>query len=161
VTVYVTTLEDTVDVGAIADTTPLAVIPDGSAASVTAGKVSTAAWPTLTAAMSASAIEAVTVSFEISEIVAKPEELDDELELAVLVEDAEPDPLLEAPEEPAPTVDPTVPFNAVITPPTGAVRVQAAKFASSVATVWVSVVMLELLPPLPEPTPSRAWFSWV
>lgn len=133
-----------VAVGAIAVTLAAALTP------VIAGKVTFATWPTVTEAMSASAMFAVTVMAETSAIVTKPEELPDDEDEPV---DDDPEPDAPAPDDPDPEPDepddpdapdepPTVPFTATTSPAIGAVRVVAERFDLAVASA------------------SRAEFTW-
>src|SRR5450830_1370870 len=130
VVAYVTTELLVVAVGALAVTVASAVSPG------TAGKVTTAFWPTVTEAMSASAMLAVTVMAEASAIVAKPDEEDE-------VADDDPVPAEDddaALDEPDPVPWPTAPLTAITRPAIGAVSVVAARLVSSLASDWESVV---------------------
>ncbi len=127
-----------VPVGAIAVTVAFDDAP------VMAGNVTVAAWPTLTSAMSASAMAAVTVNFETSAIVMKAEddvdELVDELPVPpVPVPPVEPVPLELLLDEllPPDTVSPTWPFTATTRPAMGDVSVAFASASSAlVSVVW-------------------------
>ena len=132
VVAYVTTELLVVAVGAIAVTVASAVCPG------TAGKVTTAFWPTVTEEISASAMLALTVMAEILAIVAKldPELVEDVPLAAVALADS----VVDDDDEPEPTVCPTDSPRAITTPAIGAVSVALARFVSSLARFWVFVV---------------------
>jgi hypothetical protein len=127
-------------------------------APVIAGKVILAAWPTLTSAMSASAIAAVTVYFEVSAIVMKPDEdEDDDDELDAPLDPLDPlDPPDDDPpdelDDPPAALPPTSPFTAMTSPAIGATSVASARFSLAVVKAVAA-----------ESTASRAeltcWFA--